>query len=74
MESLLIKGGGSEILEILLDDNICDQYDIIDWKENDNDYSILVYFNNIDDKFNFQCDYNIDLEEEKEGYIREDHI
>lgn len=72
MESLLIKGGGSEILEILLDDNICDQYNIIDWNlDDDNDCQITINFNNIYDRFNFQCDYNINLEEEKEGYIRE---
>ncbi len=74
MESLLINGGGSEILEILLDDDICDQYDIIDWKENYNDYSIMVYFKDINNKFNFQCDYNINLEEEAEGYIRKEYI
>jgi len=42
-------------------------------------YSIIgqfhkIYFNSREDLFNFQCDYNINLEEEQEGYIREEYI
>ena len=74
MESLLINDGGSEILEILLDDDICDQYKIIDWDMNEDNYNITIDFNNKEDRFNFQCDYNINLEEEAEGYIREEYI
>ena len=71
MESLIIQDGGSEIIEILLNDEICDQYDIIDWDLNDDNCEIKIDFKDINNKFNFQCDYNINLEEEKEGYIRE---
>lgn len=42
-------------------------------------YSIIgefhkIYFKSRNDLFNFQCDYNINLEEEAEGYIREEYI
>lgn len=42
-------------------------------------YSIIgqfhkIYFMSREDLFNFQCDYNINLEEEQEGYIREEYI
>ena len=33
-----------------------------------------IYFKSREDLFNFQCDYNINLEEEQEGYIREEYI
>ena len=59
MVDLIIKGGGSEIIDILTDPDLCDQYKIIDWDMDDNNnYQITVNFNNIDDKFEFQKSFS----------------
>ena len=75
MVDLIIKGGGSEIIDILTDPDLCDQYKIIDWDMDDNNnYQITINFNNVSDRNDFQFDYNIHLDDLEEEYIKEDHI
>ena len=58
MINLIIQDGGSEILEILTDNNKLDEYKIIEWDMNDDDYNISINFINEDYKSNFIKDYN----------------
>ena len=58
-------------------EDLKERYDLIKYEileDSIENSRVKFYFNSREDLFNFQCDYNIDLEEEKEGYIREDHI
>ena len=74
MNSLIYKEGKSEIFDLLCDNDICDEYNILKYNLNDINNWIYIEFKSKEDRFRFQCDYNIDLEEEKEGYIREEYI
>ena len=60
MANLIIRDGGSEILEILTDDLLCEKYKIICWDMDDDICDITIDF--VDDKnqFKFICDYNLD--------------
>jgi hypothetical protein len=60
MANLIITGGGSEILEILIDDHLCEDYKIIRWDMDDDTCDITIDFIDNDHKFNFICDNNLE--------------
>ena len=59
------------------EENLKERYNLIRYEileDSIENSKVKFYFNNREDLFNFQCDYNINLEEEQEGYIREEYI
>lgn len=60
MANLIITGGGSEILETLTNDYLCEDYKIIRWDMDDDTCDITIDFIDNDHKFNFICDNNLE--------------
>jgi hypothetical protein len=57
---LTLKNQGSEMVEILLDNNTTEDYNIEWWEVDDEDNSIKVFFNDIMNKYEFQTDFDIE--------------